>query len=96
MQQLVDPGEELHIERLVEAEGGADALELGGRCIVAGEDGGGIARRDPQQQEHEQRHHAHHGNGSEHAANEISEHDEVSGLELRRDVGGRLRCQTRL
>jgi hypothetical protein len=44
LQQLADPGEELGVERLVEAERGADALELFGRRVVAGEDRGGIAR----------------------------------------------------
>ncbi len=74
VQQLADPGEELHVERLVQPERGADTLELLGRRVVAGEDRGGIARRQPQQQKHKQRHHAHHGNGGEDAANEISEH----------------------
>ena len=74
MQQLADPGEELGVERLVEAERGADALELLRRRIVAGEDRGGIAGRQPQQQKHKQRHHAHHGDGGEDAAKQISEH----------------------
>ena len=74
MQQLADPGEELDVERLVEAERGADALELFRRRVVAGQDRGGIARRQPQQQKHEQRHHAHHGDGGQHAAKQISEH----------------------
>ena len=74
LQQLADPGEELGVERLVQAERDADALELFGRRIVAGQDRGGIARRQPQQQKHEQRHHAHHGNGGQHAAKQISEH----------------------
>ena len=74
LQQLADPGEELGVERLVQAERGADALELFGRRIVAGQDRGGIARRQPQQQKHEQRHHAHHGNGGQNAAKQISEH----------------------
>ena len=42
MQQLADPGEELGVERLVQAERGADALKLLGRRIVAGQD----ARQD--------------------------------------------------
>ena len=74
VQQLADPGEELGVERLVEAERGADALELLGRRVVAGEDRGGIAGRQPQQQKHKQRHHAHHGDGGEDAAKQISEH----------------------
>ena len=74
MQELSDPGDELGVERLVEAERGADALELLGRRIVAGEDRGGVAGRQPQQQKHKQRHHAHHGNSGEDAAKEISEH----------------------
>ena len=44
VQQLADPGDELHDQRLVEAERGADALEPFGRRVVAGEDRGGIAR----------------------------------------------------
>ena len=74
MQQLADPGEELGVERFVQSERDADALELLGRRVVAGQDRGGIAGRQPQQQKHEQRHHAHHGNGGEHAAEQISEH----------------------
>ena len=74
LQQLADPGEELGVERLVQPERGADALELFGRRIVAGQDRGGIARRQPQQQKHEQRHHAHDGNGGQNAAKQISEH----------------------
>ena len=74
VQELADPGEELDVERLVQAERGADALKLLGRRVVAGQDRGGIARRQPQQQKHEQRHHAHHGNGGQHAAKQVSEH----------------------
>ena len=80
MQQLVDPGEELDVERLVEAERGADALELRRARIVAGEDSRGIAGRQPQQQEHDQRHHAHDGDGSQYAAKQISEHVAVLRL----------------
>ncbi len=65
VQQPADPGEELLIERLVQAERGADALELLGGRGIAGQDRGGIARRQPQQQEHEQRHHPHDGNGGQ-------------------------------
>ncbi len=74
MQQLVDPGDELDVERLVEAERSTDALELRRRRVVAGDDGGGIPRCQPQQQEDEQRHHAHHGDGGQHAAKQVSEH----------------------
>ena len=74
MQELADPGEELGVERFVEAERGADAFKLLGGRVVARQDRGGIARRQPQQQKHEQRHHAHHGNGGKHAAKQISEH----------------------
>ena len=72
VQQLADPGEELGVERLVQPERGADALQLLRRSIIAGENRGGIARRQPQQQEHEQRHHAHHGDGGEHAAEQVA------------------------
>ncbi len=74
MQQPADPGDELDMQRLVEAERGPDHFELFRRRIVAGEDRGGIARRQPQQQEHEQRNHAHHGYGGEDAAKQKSEH----------------------
>ena len=74
MQQPADPGDELLIQRLVEAERGADALELLGGCGIARQDRGGIARRQPQQQEHDQRDHPHHGNGGQYAAKQISEH----------------------
>src|SRR6202022_1108152 len=74
MQQLADPGEELGVERFVQSERGADALKLLGRRIVAGQNRGGIARRQPQQQKHEQRHHAHDGNGGKNAAEQVSEH----------------------
>ena len=74
VQQLADPGEELDVQRLVQPERGADAFKPLGRGVFAGEDRGGIARRQPQQEKHEQRHHAHDGNGGQHAANEISEH----------------------
>ncbi|GCC49253.1 hypothetical protein chiPu_0033645, partial [Chiloscyllium punctatum] len=73
-QELRDPGVELDVDRLVQTKRGTDALELFRRRIVAGEDCGGVARRQPQQQEHEQGHHAHHGNGSEDAAKQISDH----------------------
>lgn len=74
MQELADPGEELLIKRFVQAERGADALKLLGCRIVAGQNGGGIARRQPQQQKHKQRDHSHHGNGGKNAANQVSEH----------------------
>ena len=74
MQQLADPGEELGIERFVQPERGANALELLRRRVVAGQNRGGIARGQPQQQKHEQRHHAHHGYGGKDAAKQISEH----------------------
>src|SRR6185369_6026395 len=67
-------GEELGVERLIETERGADALELLCRRVVAGEDRGRIAGCQPQQQKHEQRHHAHHGDGGEDAAKQISKH----------------------
>src|ERR1700681_439320 len=62
------------MQRLVEAERGADNFKLFQRRIVAGQDRGGIAGRQPQQQEHKQRNHAHHGDGGEDAAKQISEH----------------------
>jgi hypothetical protein len=74
VQQLADPGEELGIERFMQSERDADALELLGRRIVAGENRRGIAGGEPQQQKHEQRHHPHHGDGGQHAAKQISEH----------------------
>ena len=94
MQQLADPGEELRVERLVQAERGADALELLGRRIVAGQDRGGIARGQPQQQKHEQRHHGHHGNGGKDAADQITEHQAYPRrrCEGRQRYEGKSRC----
>src|SRR3974377_780773 len=45
VQQLVDPGEELDVDRLMQAERATEALKLFRSCIVAGENCGGIARR---------------------------------------------------
>jgi len=58
----------------MQAKRDADALELLGSRIVAGENGGGIAGRQPQQQEYEQGHHTHDRNGGKHAAKKVSEH----------------------
>src|SRR3954470_20616151 len=73
MQQLVQPGDKLHDQRLVEAERGAAPLEPLRRGVVAGKNRGGIARGEAEQEEDEQRHHAHHGHGGENSAKEISE-----------------------
>ena len=78
MQQFSDPGEELRVERLIQAKRGADVLKLLGSCVVTGQDRGGVAGGEPQQEKHEQRDHAHHGNGGKHAAKQISEHDDVN------------------
>ena len=43
---LPQPLAEPHQERPVEAERGADALDVGGRRLVAGDDRGRIARRE--------------------------------------------------
>ena len=53
MQQLVYPGEELLVKRLVQTKRGADALQLLRARVVAGQNGGGIARGQAQQQKHE-------------------------------------------
>ena len=75
MQQLADPGEELGVAAARSRPSEVRMLlKLLRRRILAGQDRGGIARRQPQQQEHEQRNHAHHGNGGQHAAKQISEH----------------------
>ena len=63
MQQPADPGKELCIKRLVEAELRANAIELFRRRIVTCQNRGWVAGRQAQQQEHEQRDHAHDGNG---------------------------------
>src|SRR4029079_6332976 len=84
MQQLADPGEELGVQRLIEAERGADALELLRRCVFAGQRCGGISGRQPQQQKHEQRHHAHYRDGDEDAAKQISEHLDPTQCDNRR------------
>ena len=75
MQQLADPGEELHVDRLVRvrARCGCVRAARASRCRRPGSAAGSPGRQ-PQQQEHEQRHHAHHGNGGEDTTEQISEH----------------------
>jgi len=68
MQQLADPGEELLVERFIEAKRSADACELLRRRIVAGQNRGGISGRQPQQEKHKQRNHPHHRDGGKDAA----------------------------
>ena len=87
VQQLVHPGDELHDQRLVETERGADALQLFRGRIVAGENCGGIAGGEAEQEKHEQRDDAHHRHRGEDLANEISE--QVGSVRLECNRGQR-------
>jgi hypothetical protein len=52
---MAEPDAELHHDRPVEAQAGADLLDLLRVRCVAGEDRGRIARREAQQQEYQDR-----------------------------------------
>jgi hypothetical protein len=74
MEELPAPFAEAGEERPVEAEGRADALDIGGRRLVAGDHRRRIARCDIEQAEHEQRDHRHHRDGREDAPDDIGHH----------------------
>ena len=74
MQDVPDPAPELDQERPVEAEALANALDVGGARLVAGDHRGRIARRDVEQAEDEQRDDRHHRQGREDAPEDIGEH----------------------
>jgi hypothetical protein len=74
VRDLPHPFPEPDQERAVEAEACPDALDVGGRCLIAGDHRGGIARRDVEQAEHEQRHHRHHRDGREEPPEDEVEH----------------------
>ena len=74
MQDVPEPGPELDQKRPVEAEALANALDVGGARLVAGDHRRRIARRDVEQAEDEQRDDPHHGQGRENAPEDIREH----------------------
>ena len=82
VQDVPEPVDEAHQERPVEAERGADALDVGGRGLVAGDDRGGIARGDVEQTEDEQRHHQHDRDRGEDAADDVGQHQRGQGSAL--------------
>ena len=74
MQDAPGPIAELDEEGPFEAEALADALDIGGRRLIAGDDGGGIAGRDIEEAEDEERHHRHHRDGGKNAPCHIAAH----------------------
>ncbi len=74
MQQMPDPGRELDVERLIEAERAMDAGDVGRCRRIAGDDRRRIAGAQMQQQKDEQRHHRHDRDGGEDASDDIGEH----------------------
>ena len=69
---------DLGVERLVEAELGADARDVVAGRVVAGDDDGRIARRDVQEREDRDGHHAHDGDGGQQAPQDLGEHSQCS------------------
>ena len=74
VQDAPEPAPELDQERPVEAEALANALNVGGARLVAGDHRRRIARRDVEQAEHEQRDDRHHRHGRQNAPEDIREH----------------------
>ena len=72
-----DPLAEAHQEGTVEAERGADALDVGGGRLIAGDDRRRVAGSDVEQTEYEQRHHQHYRNGGQNTPGGIGKHDLV-------------------
>jgi hypothetical protein len=69
-----DPDQELLDDRPLEAKLQPDLRHLLGRRAVARDDGGGIASGQTKEQERQDGHHRDHGNGGEHAADDVAEH----------------------
>ena len=92
---------ELDQEGPVEPEALADALDVGGRRLIAGDHRGRIARRDVEQAEHEQRDHRHDGDGREDASDDVAETWRCYGAVMRssprprRTATGPSRCRRR-
>ena len=61
----------------VEPEALADALDIGGRGLVAGDDGRRVARRDIEEREDEQRHESHDGDRRDDTSDDKSEHRDL-------------------
>ena len=74
LEELADPGAELHQEGPVEAELAVDAGDVLRRRVVAGDDGGGVARRHVEEGEDEEGHHPHDGDGGQETADEVDAH----------------------
>src|SRR5262249_1990571 len=72
-----EPDRDLRMERLVEPELGPDLRDVVRRRVVAGDDDGGIARRDVQEREGRDGHDVHDGNGGPQSAGKLREHDQA-------------------
>ena len=96
-----EPAVELHGQRIVEAKLGADAGDLFGGCVVAGDDRRRIAGREMKQEEHEYGDDAHHENRRGQPPGNIGEHLAAGSAllpsPLRGGVGGGgLFCKRRI
>ena len=79
MQDLPQPLAEPHEERPIQTQRGTDALDIGGRGLIAGDDRGGIAGREIQQAEHEERDDEHHRDGGQDAPRGVGKHAVAAG-----------------
>jgi hypothetical protein len=74
MQQMIEPDEKLHGDRLIKTERGADLRDLIRRGRFAGDEHGRVARAEAQQQEDEHRHHCRHRHQAKNTAGEEAQH----------------------
>jgi hypothetical protein len=74
MEEAPDPGCELDIERLVEAERLVDAGDVGGSGGIAGDDRRRVSGAQMEQRKHKQRHHRHDRDGREDSSDDVGEH----------------------
>ena len=74
VQDLPQPFAEADQEGAIKTERGADALDVGGGGLVAGDDGGRIAGGDVEQAEDEEGDHQHDRDGGQNAPDGIGEH----------------------
>ncbi len=81
-QDLPDPQQELHGDRLVEPHVHADLLQLLAGRAVAGDDRGRIAGREAQDREDDQGDHSHHREGRRQPSRDVREHRNAYGAFL--------------
>ena len=68
------PRDKLSIQRIIKTQLNANRSDLIGRCIIAGDDTCGIARREMHQQEHRQADHAHDGDSGDQPVGKKRQH----------------------